>query len=100
MNEGRHERRAKSRFPMELPIVISPSAALPEMAGTTRDVSSCGVFFYVDAWPERLSQIEFALMFSESTRVSCRGCVVRVEELVATGKTGVAATIDSHDLAS
>ena len=80
--------------------MISPSAALTEMTGTTRDVSSCGVFFYVDAWPERLSQIEFALMFSESTRVSCRGRVVRVEELVATGKTGVATTIDSHDPAS
>jgi hypothetical protein len=59
-----------------------------------------GVFFYVDAWPEQLSQIEFALMFSENTCVSCRGRVVRVEELASTGMTGVAATIDSHDLAS
>ncbi len=96
------ERRAKQRFAVQLPIVITGAPAGGEIQGVTRDVSAIGVFFYPREWPSGLSSIAFKMIFpaeitgTESTRVQCRGTVVRLE-LNAPTRTGVAATIDSYE---
>lgn len=98
------ERRAKQRFPVQVPIVITTAPAGGEIQGVTRDVSANGVFFYPKEWPSGLSSIAFKMIFppeitgTKSTRVSCRGTVVRLE-LNAETRTGVAATIDSYEFA-
>jgi PilZ domain len=92
------ERRAKQRFPIQLPVVIR--SAPSEIRGVSRDVSAAGVFFYTDHWPFGFSPIEFRMILpaqitgTESIRVVCKGTVVRVE-LDPQAKTGVATTIDS-----
>jgi len=93
------ERRAKQRFPIQVPVVIR--GAPSEIHGVSRDVSAVGVFFYTENWPLGLSPIEFRMILpaqitgTESMRVVCKGTVVRVEE-DPRAKTGVAATIDSY----
>lgn len=96
------ERRAKQRFPVQLPIVITGTPAGGEIQGVTRDVSASGVFFYPKEWPSGLSSIAFKMIFpaeitgTESARVVCKGMVVRLE-LTPQTRTGVAATIDSYE---
>jgi hypothetical protein len=107
------ERRARRRFPIHVPILISGSPRVGEIRGFTRDISSAGVFFHVDDWPLKDPAIEFKMMspaeittdlplslatlLTEGTRAVCRGRVVRVEAGPKRAKTGVAATIDSYD---
>jgi hypothetical protein len=96
------ERRAKPRFSVQLPIVVPATDDIPELHGVTRDVSTAGVFFYAESWPEELGQIRFRMILpsevtsTESMRTLCKGRVVRVERDLPGGKTGVAATIDSY----
>jgi len=93
------ERRAKQRFPIQLPFAIGSASSA--IHGVSRDVSAAGVFFYTDNWPLGFSPIEFRMILpavitgTESIRVVCKGTVVRVEE-DPQAKTGVAATIDSY----
>jgi len=95
-----HERRARQRFPNHLPIVINTRYG--KMRGVARDVSSGGVFFYVDDWPLPDPAIELTMLmpseitFSESMPAVCQGRVVRVE--AGTGRLGIAATIDSYKM--
>jgi hypothetical protein len=102
MNQVQYERRAKQRFSVQLPILISASGPIPESSGVTRDVSTGGVFFYTEFWPAETGTIEFLLTLpseitlSESIRVKCHGRIMRVIENLEGGKTGVAATIDSY----
>jgi PilZ domain len=90
------ERRTKQRFPIQLPVVITGARTGTKIRGVTRDVSANGVFFYTKKWALGFSAIAFRMIFSKSTRVLCEGTVVRLEELPG-GRTGVAATIASHD---
>lgn len=96
------ERRAKQRFPVQVPIVITGGLAGGEIQGVTRNVSANGVFFYPKEWPSGLSSIAFKMIFPpeitgmESRRVACKGTVVR-SELTQQGRTGIAATIDSYE---
>jgi hypothetical protein len=96
-----HERRSRQRFPTHLPIVITTTNGA--IRGVARDVSSGGVFFYVDDWPLQDTAIEFKMLlpseitFSESERVVCRGRVVRMEAGTNTGRTGIAVAIDRID---
>jgi hypothetical protein len=102
MGQTEDERRKKQRFPLKLPVVVSLEAS--EIRGVSRDVSSAGVFFYVDYWPPGVSSIEFKMILpreitqSENMRALCRGRVVRVEVGSEAEQTGVAATIDSYSL--
>jgi hypothetical protein len=103
MGEAQDERRKKQRFPLELPVVVSLNRG-SEIRGVSRDVSSAGVFFYVDDWPLAASSIQFKMILpreitqSENMRAACIGRVVRVERGSETARTGIAATIDSYTL--
>jgi len=95
------ERRAKQRFALRLPIVIT--AVGGEIHAVTHDVSSGGVFFYADDWPLEDSVVEFNMLMppeltlSESTGAVCRGKVVRTEA-GTNGRRGIAARIENYQL--
>ncbi len=99
MKHVHHERRARRRFPVRMQIAILPSANLPGAEGATRDVSSGGVFFYVDPKVKPAPDFDFILKLPSDiappdvARVACHGRIVRVEE-GADGLLGIAAKID------
>jgi PilZ domain len=103
MGQPEDERRKKQRFPLKLPVIVSFEGG-SEIRGVSRDVSSVGVFFYVDYWPPGVSIIEFKMILpreitqSDNMRALCTGRVVRVEMGSETTQTGVAATIDGYSL--
>lgn len=94
------ERRTAQRFPMRIPIRVKFAHA--EVAALTRDVSTRGLFFYMepeqadDLDPEIVFLITFPpeITFSTSLHVRCRGRVVR-RERSALG-LGVAAEIHHY----
>ena len=103
-----HDRKAP-RFKTEEPVSARwTNGGVYEVTGTTRDVSSAGLFFYAEFAPADGSQIE--VMFtvpaevtgSEAKTVLCRGHVVRVETLKepAASRTryGVAVEMDSCEV--
>jgi len=95
------ERRARQRFALRLPMVITAGGS--EIHAVTHDASSGGVFFYADDWPLYDGIIEFnmpmpsELILGANRGVRCRGRVVRTEE-GANGRRGIAARIDSYEL--
>jgi len=94
-----NERRAKQRFPSQLPIFITDNLAAREIQGQTRDVSSEGVFFYVKTWPLEQTRIEIRMALplgilpAKNVFISCKGWVLRVESEAQ--RTGIAATLES-----
>lgn len=93
-----NERRAKQRFPSQLPIFITDNLASREIQGLTRDVSSEGVFFYVRKWPLEQTRIEIRMALplgivpAKNLFIRCKGWVLRVE--TEDKRTGIAATLD------
>lgn len=101
------ERRIAPRFPMRLPVKVRFFDEQPHEESTfTRDVSSSGVFFYLDGYyaghPGEQEPIEFTLTLplnsalAPEIRVRYTGQVVRVESL-PDGKLGVAARMSGHE---
>ena len=98
------ERRAAQRFLLNLPIAVRfPEASAPETTVVSHNVSSRGIFFYMEAAPSEGSKIEFTMTLppeitlTDSMRVDCRGRVVRVVSDKPTTNFGVAATIDGYN---
>jgi hypothetical protein len=76
------------------------------VVGQTRDISTNGVFLYLDFQPVKGNWIELTLEFparitgAQSAPVVCQGKIVRVEQQVLSNKFGVAVEIEScEDLA-
>lgn len=101
------ERRIAPRFPMRLPMKVKFFDERPfEESTFTRDVSSSGVFFYLDGYvqnhPGERESIEFTLTLpltsalAQEIRVRYTAEVVRVEAL-PDGKLGVAAKTSRHE---
>ena len=99
------EKRATRRFSLDLPISVRfLDNGRKELAGHTRDVSSRGVFMYLDAEIREGAPIEFVMTLppeitlSDPIRVRCAGRVLRVDK---TGHAqGVAVAIDKYDFVS
>jgi PilZ domain-containing protein len=99
------EKRSTRRFSLDLPISVRfLDNGQRELAGHTRDVSSRGVFMYLDAEISEGAPIEFVMTLppeitlSDPIRVSCAGRVLRVDK---TGhEQGVAVAIDKYDFIS
>jgi hypothetical protein len=93
--------RRTHRFPVEESIaaIWMDNGRTRRVIGQTRDISESGVFFYVITEPVEGSRVEVVLEFprnvtgKQSSPVSCRGRVVRVE--LQAHKFGVAIEIDS-----
>lgn len=102
MAQPQSEKRANRRFSLDLPVVVKfLENGTYEVTGHTRDVSSRGVFFYVNSEITEGASIEFIMTLpSEITltdpiRVHCYGRVVRVDR--CTAEQGVAVAIDKYD---
>ena len=102
MAQPQPEKRSTRRFSFVLPISVKFLANGPlEMAGHTRDVSSRGVFMYLEGEIEAGTSIEFVMTLppeitlSQSMLVRCVGRVLRVDR--STKEQGIAVAIDTYD---
>jgi len=102
MTESEMEKRATRRFSLDLPVTVKfLDNGTCEVSGRTRDVSSHGVFFYLDSEIHEGASIEFVMTLpseitlTEPIRVQCAGKVVRVDR--RTYQQGVAVAIDNYD---
>lgn len=96
------ERRTTRRFALRLPVSVShPQKG--EISAQTRDVSSRGICFYVDASLVPGSDLEFTLTLppdvtlTEAIRVRCKSRVLRVEPGPDSQGIAVAAIIDHYE---
>jgi hypothetical protein len=96
------DKRSNRRFSLDLPVSVKFfDDGAYEVDGRTRDVSSRGVFFYMNSVIREGTIIEFVMTLpSEITltdpiRVHCFGKVVRVDRMEA--EQGVAVAIDKYD---
>jgi hypothetical protein len=95
------ERKAR-RVPAAEPVSGSwKNGGAYAISGVTRDVSSCGTFFYCEVAPEIGSEIELVLELPKElvgeapAHVLCRGRVVRVEPANESQPIGVAVEFES-----
>jgi len=89
------ELRESKRFPGAMPVMTKNSQ------GTTRDLSSSGIFFEADGSFAPGQTIEFSIFLehfysNHPFYLKCNGSIVRVEEKGS--GIGVAATIDSYTI--
>jgi hypothetical protein len=96
------ERRVAPRFAMRLPLTIKVGD--DEIAAVTRDISSSGVYFYLDSDHSHITpsgNIEFIIVLppeitlSTHMRVACKGKVLRRHHPTPLG-IGMVAVIDSY----
>lgn len=102
MAQPQPEKRSTRRFSLELPISVRfVNNGRRESAGHTRDVSSRGVFMYLNTELSEGAPIEFVMTLppevtlAEPIRVRCTGKVLRVTR--AEQEQGVAVAIDKYD---
>lgn len=100
-------RRAAHRFPLELPVQVRVTAPAwsARTAGTTRDISCTGLYFFsaqkfaAGSVLEVLVTLPQRILPRGEARVRCQGRVLRVDA-ASSGETtlsGVAASIDGYD---
>ena len=102
MAQPQPEKRTTRRFSLDLPISVRfLNNGRQELAGHTRDVSSRGVFMYLDTAIATDALIEFVMTLppeitlAESIRVRCTGKILRVDK--AAQEQGVAVAIEKYD---
>jgi hypothetical protein len=102
MAQPQPEKRTTRRFSLDLPISVKfLNNGKRELEGHTRDVSSRGVFMYLDGDLTAGAPIEFVMTLppeitlADPIRVSCTGKILRVDK-AAQGQ-GVAVTIEKYD---
>jgi hypothetical protein len=94
MLQAQTEQRITRRFSLRLPLVVNDSQR-GEIAAVTRDISSRGICFYMDAPPSVDSDLQFTLTLPPEItltgpiRVRCFARVVRVK----TGSEGVGSAV-------
>lgn len=105
MAQPQPEKRSTRRFALELPITITyADNASTELIALARDVSSRGVFMYVDREFAEGATIEFIMTLpreitlADAIRVQCAGRVLRLEN--KDRRQGIAVTIDKYDFLS
>ncbi len=103
MAQPQSEKRSTRRFSLELPVKVVDQEQGVTTA-QTRDVSSRGVYVYLDSEIAEGVPMEFVMTLpteitlSDPIRVHCSGHVLRVEKL--NGRQGVAVSIDRYDFMS
>lgn len=104
MDPSKSERRSKTRVAVDQPVSVKSLPGGGQATGQTRDLSSSGIFLYLDAKVAEGSELEMVLIlppeFTQGVKqwVCCRASVVRVEDRAGSGLWGVAARIVSMDL--
>jgi hypothetical protein len=101
--EVRPERRSGKRLAVRLPVNVKAKASGGEQSAFTRDLSSQGIFFYIDSEISPGTDLEMVLMLpaeltaGEKRWVCCQASVVRVEEDRG-HNVGIAAAIQRMDI--
>jgi hypothetical protein len=105
MAQPKPDKRTTRRFSLDLPISVKfLDNGRRELAGRTRNVSSRGVFMYLDTEIAAGAAIEFVMTLppeitlSDAIRVRCTGKVLRVDKVAQ--EQGVAIAIDKYDFVS
>jgi hypothetical protein len=103
MAQPQSEKRSTRRFFLELPIkLVNQEHGVKTVQ--TRDVSSRGVYVYLDSEIAEGVPLEFVMTLpteitlSDPIRVLCSGRVLRVEKVAE--RQGVAVSIDRYDFMS
>ena len=97
------ERRSTKRFPLKLALAVRPSGVrtAEEIVTECRDVSSHGVFFFLQESLESGSPLDIVLTLpseitrAEPIRVRCEARVQRTEP-AGEGRVGIAAKIERY----
>jgi hypothetical protein len=103
MAQPQTEKRSTRRFSLELPVTVVDSERSVATA-QTRDVSSRGVYIYLDSEIAEGVPLEFVMTLpteitlSDPIRVRCSGRVLRVEK--NGDRQGVAVSIERYDFMS
>ena len=103
MTDSNVERRGGKRFPVRLPVRLKEKQDAPEQTAFTRDLSTQGVFFYLDREISPGTELEMVLILppeltaGERRWVCCQASVVRVEENSG-DNFGIAAAINRMDV--
>jgi hypothetical protein len=103
MAQPQTEKRSTRRFSLELPVKLVDQENGVTTA-QTRDVSSRGVYIYLESNIAEGVPLEFVMTLpteitlSDPIRVHCSGHVLRVEK--HNGRQGVAVSIDQYDFMS
>ena len=103
MAQPQPEKRSTRRFSLELPVKLVDHEYGVTTA-QTRDVSSRGVYVYLESTIAEGIPLEFVMTLpteitlSDPIRVHCSGHVLRVEK--HNGRQGVAVSIDRYDFMS
>lgn len=96
------DRRAMRRFALQIPASVRVPGIPFEFATQTENISAQGLFFYLDRWMSKGTQVEVTMAFppqvtfSEPQYVRLQARVVRVEPLTFE-RVGVAAMIVGHE---
>ena len=97
------ERRGGKRLAVRLPVSCKEKESGGEQTAVTRDLSSKGIFFYVDREISPGTELEMVLILpseltaGEKRWVCCQASVVRVEENPGE-RFGIAAAIERMDV--
>jgi PilZ domain len=97
------ERRSRMRYPLKLPVSVRQSgvSAAGETLAECRDVSSQGVYFFLEEPLKNGSQLEIMLTLppeitrGDPVRVRCEARVQRSEN-IKEGRVGIAAKIERY----
>ncbi|MCU1332436.1 MAG: type pilus assembly PilZ [Candidatus Angelobacter sp.] len=105
MAQPQPEKRSTRRFSLDFPISVKVlNSCTREMTGRTRDVSSRGVFMYLDTEITPGVPIEFVMTLpkeitmADSICVRCAGKILRVDK--SADAQGVAVAIEKYDFVS
>jgi hypothetical protein len=104
MSDAKRERRSRQRLPVRLPVTVKAGTESLASTGVTRDLSTGGIFLYIDSQISEGSELEMVLILPpEITKgdkqwVCCRASVVRVEAGGEGESFGVAASIRSMEI--
>lgn len=98
------EKRAMRRFDLRLPALVKLTGeGFQELLTETQNVSSRGIFFYIDRPVAQGSKIEVTLTLpshvtlTEAVRVRFTVRVIRVESPLPVSRVGVAALIEQYE---
>ena len=97
------ERRSRKRYPLKLPLSVRPTgiSAPGEILTECRDVSSQGVYFFLEEPLNSGAQLEIMLTLppeitrGNPVRVRCEARVQRTEN-IKEGRVGIAAKIERY----
>jgi hypothetical protein len=92
-----NDRRSGERLPVRVPVKVRHDGS--EQEGTTRDLSSSGIFLYSESGMKPGSKLELVVMLPPGLGLGpggwtlCQASVVRIEQSDGKGM-GIAATLD------